>query len=143
MTRLAPFKDTMPYQDKMLKLTIRFQRKTGGQTTDDVLSIYDDDEFYEMQRIEYKPGEYSSRQFQYFLEQDHTLTYLADLLKMLTFDADPFEYIQIDTPMHPSVLYHISELDTRETRWFLEDIFKTVLRRPIRTIKQKTDAARH
>jgi hypothetical protein len=126
----------------MLKLTLRFQRKTGGPTTDDILTVYDDDEFYEMQRIEYKPGEYSRRQFQYFLEQEHTLEYLADLLKMLTLDADPFEYIQIDTPMHPSVLYHISELDTRETRWFLEDIFKTVLRRPIRTIKQKTDAPR-
>jgi hypothetical protein len=123
-----------------LKATIRFQRKTGGAETDDILKIYDDDEFYEMQRIEYKPAEYSQRQNQFYLEQTRTIEYLSDVLKSLTYDVDPFECVQIDTMMHPPIVYHVSDLECRETRWLIEDMLAAAIRRPVRTIKVKTDA---
>ena len=139
MTRRAPFRETARRLFKMLKLTIRFQRKTETPASDDVLMVYDDDEFYEMQRVEYKPAEYRKR-YQFYLEQGKTIEYISDLLKALRHDVDPFEYIQIDTAMHPSILYHTSDLDCNSTRWLIEDMVAAAIRRPIRIIKSKTDA---
>lgn len=141
MTRRAPFRETLCHLFKMpkLKATIRFQRN-GNPESDDILRIYDDDEFYEMQRVEYKPAEYPSRQNQFYLEQTRTIEYISDVLKSLTYDVDPFEYIQIDTAMHPPIVYHVAELDSKQTRWLIEDMLAAAIRRPVRTIKVKTDA---
>ena len=50
-------------------------------------------------------------------------------------DADPFEYLQVDTQMHPTVLYHVSDLDDPMVRHLIEDTVETALVRSIRKVK--------
>lgn len=116
------------------KVTLRFQRKSGTASTDDVLRISDDDEYHETYKIEFNPGN-GAGQYRYYLTLSPLMTYISNLLRAMPFDADPFEYLQVDTQMHPTVLYHISDLDDREIRHLVEDTVETALVRSIRKVK--------
>lgn len=116
------------------KVTLRFQRKSGTASTDDVLRISDDDEYHETYKVEFNPGNGAS-QYRYYLTRGPLMDYIAGVLRTMPFDADPFEYLQVDTQMHPTVLYHVSDLDDREIRHLIEDTIETALVRIIRKVK--------
>lgn len=121
----------------MLKATIHFVSKDN---TDDVLRIFDDDNYADIYRVVYNPYGTSTGPNETYLTYRDLQDYFSTILKSLERDSDPFEYIQITTPIHPSVMYHTCELENREIRWSVEDIVfmscrKTIERRGKRTIQ--------
>jgi hypothetical protein len=124
----------------MNKCTIRFIRKDEGAKADDVLTIYEDEDFAEMYRIVFRPGDYKKTANEFYLDRARTVEYVASLLKMLPFDADPFAYVQVDTSIHPSILYNVCDLFGREVRYLIEDTVDVAIRRPVDKIRVKTRA---
>jgi len=122
----------------MLKATIYIQRRDGhDEKDDDIIRIYDDDEYRDTVRLVYSTPELAKNSTFYFTIP-RAVTYLGDMLKTLRHDSSPFEHVQVTTAIHPSVLYHVSDLDSDEVRYRIEDTVDTVLRRPVfRTKKEK------
>lgn len=122
----------------MLKATIYIQRTTGrDETDDDIIRIYDDDEYRDTVRVVYSTPELAKNATFYFTIP-RAITYISDLLKTLRHDSSPFEHVQVTTAIQPSVLYHVSDLDSSEVRYLIEDTVDTALRRPVfRTKKEK------
>lgn len=136
MTHLVRFKDDGRAIDKMLKATIYIQRKDGtGKKDDDVIDFYEDDDYQEMVRIKYSTPELQ-RNATFYLPIPRAINYLSDILKTFRHDADPFEYVQVSTQIHPSVLYHVSDLDNTEIRHLIEDTVEAAIRRPVRRVKK-------
>lgn len=120
----------------MLKVTIHIQRKnSSGVQTDDIIRMYDDDEFRDMVRITYSSPELK-KATEFYLPIPKALLYLSDTLKTFRHDADPFEYVQVSTQLHPAVLYHVSDLDCCEVRHLIEDTVEMALQRPIFRVKK-------
>jgi hypothetical protein len=136
MTRVVRFKDDGVPTDKMLKATLYIQRSTNSTPeNDDVIHMYDDDEYRDMIRITYSTPELK-KSTEFYMTVPQTLQYLSDTLKSLNCDAQPFEHVQVSTVLHPSVLYHVSDLGCCQTRHLIEDTVETALRRPIFRVKK-------
>lgn len=112
----------------MAKATLHFVTKTNE---DDILRIFDDDTHCDLYRVVFKahdmPG-VNEMSLDYADLQD----YISTILKSLERDNDPFEYVQVTTPVHPSVIYHTCELEDHTIRWHVEDMVFLACRKPIR-----------
>ena len=121
----------------MLKATIHIIRKDGNTAgDDDIIRFYDDDEYRDMIRIKYSTPDLA-KDTSFYLSVPNTLVYLNDTFKTFRHDSQPFEYVQVSTSMHPSVLYHVSDLDKPEVRYLIEDTVEMALRRPIFRVKRQ------
>lgn len=118
----------------MPKATIRFLRTNAPATSDDVIHVHEEGEYCEMFRLTYRAAGWNSHS-EFFLSHAAVLDYVSRILKTMGHDADPFEYVQVETAIHPSILYHASDIDDRNTRDLIRDILDTALRRPIDTVK--------
>jgi len=116
-------------QTIMLKATVHFVTK---ENRDDILRIFDDDVHEDMYRVIYKPHDIESGLNEVYLSYRDLQDYVSTIFKSLENDNDPFEYIQIMTPIHPSVMYHTSELEDRDVRWLVEDMVFLACRKAIR-----------
>lgn len=114
----------------MLKATLRFIRDSERANRDDVLRFYVDDCYNEMVRIVFRPADVS-KSSEFYLDQHRAMSYLSGILKSMQHDTDPFEHVQVETAMHPIILYHVSDLDTREIRWSIEDAVSDALHQAI------------
>jgi hypothetical protein len=119
----------------MLKVTLNIQRPNGPSSSDDVIHMYDDDEFHDMVRIVYSTPEWK-KSSEFFLPTVKAMDYIHTTLKTLTHDSQPFEYVQVSTSIHPSVLYHVLDLDDGEVRYLIEDTIEAALRRPVSRVKK-------
>ena len=122
------------YKNKMNKCTIRLLRKTLIKSDDDVIQVYEDADFAEMYRVTFLPAG-AKKASEFYLDGGRTVAYISTILKSLTYDTDPFEKIQVDTAIHPSIMYHVSELDDREVRHLIEDAIEAALRRPVDMVR--------
>jgi hypothetical protein len=117
----------------MNRCTIRLLRKTLNESDDDLIQVFDDSDFAEMYRITFRPAG-AKKASEFYLDHGRTVQYVATVLKTLTYDTDPFEKIQVDTAIHPSVMYQVVELD--DVRHMIEDSIDAALRRPIELVRQ-------
>ena len=109
----------------MAKITLRFLRANSTSSDqDDVLRISDDcDGMYRVSFCALGMKKTSV----FYLDRDDTLDYVSTILKTLTYDTAPFHEVQVDTIIHPSILYHVSDLDNRETRNLILDTLADTL----------------
>jgi hypothetical protein len=135
MTQGDRFKDGGLVVDKMLKATLYIQRTNAPAASDDIIQLFDDDEFRDMIRVTYSTPELK-KSTEFYLTVPQTLQYLSDTLKTLRHDAQPFEHVQVSTMLHPSILYHVSDLDCCQVRHLIEDTLETALRRQIFRVKK-------
>lgn len=119
----------------MLKVTLNIQRPNGPSSSDDVIHMYDDDEFHDMVRIVYSTPEWK-KSSEFFLPIPKAMDYIHTTLKTLTHDSQPFEYVQVSTSIHPSVLYHVSDLDDSDVRYLIEETIEAALCRPVSRVKK-------
>lgn len=119
----------------MNKCTIRLLRKTLTDSHDDIIRVYEDPEFYEMYRITFGCGELKKAS-EFYLDYGRTLEYISNVLKSLSYDTDPFEKVQVETAIHPAVLYHVADMGDREVRHMIEDIVASALRRPVEHVRR-------
>lgn len=125
----------------MLKATIFIQRKEGdGCQDDDLIRIYDVNGASGILRVVFTtPDLRKSRQF--YMGQQVVMDYILDVLKSLQYDAVPFEFVQVSTTMHPSVVYHVSDLDVASVRHVIEDLVYTAIKTPVAEVKTPTSTA--
>lgn len=119
----------------MAKVILFIQKSSASARDDDIISIYETPDYTDMFRIVYRPGEFKERQNQFYMSRHVLGNYISDTLRSLAMDCDPFEYVQVSTAHHPSVLYHTSDLDKRETRHMIEDMIMAAVRMPVEKIK--------
>ena len=119
----------------MLKVTLHIQRANAPSSEDDVIYMYDDDEFRDMVRIVYSTPDWK-KSSEFFLPITKAVDYIHTTLKTLTHDSQPFEYLQVTTSIHPSVLYHVADLDDSEVRYLIEETIEAALRRPVSRVKK-------
>jgi hypothetical protein len=124
----------------MLKATLHFVTKTNQ---DDILRIFDDDVYTDMYRVVFKPHDVSTGVNELYLSYHDLQDYVSTILKSLDHDTDPFEYVQVMTPIHPSIMYHTCDLESTETRWHLEDMIflacrKSIIRRGVKRTDSST-----
>lgn len=121
----------------MLKTVLHFITKSNE---DDILRIFDDDTHDDMFRVVFKPHDIIGGCNEMYLSYKDLQDYVSTILKSLERDNDPFEYVQITTPMHPTVLYHVCELEDTNTRWHVEDMVFLACRKSIwrRAVKRTT-----
>jgi hypothetical protein len=108
----------------MLKVKLFFTRRQGE---DDILQIYDDETYFEMNRVVYTPGEHTKRSNVFYLPRRDILTYVSTIFKSMETDTDPFEYVQVQSAIHPSVMLSVADLADREKRYQLEDMVEQAL----------------
>ena len=119
----------------MNKCTIRLLRKTLSESDDDVIRVFDDSEFAEMYRVTFRPAG-AKKASEFYLDCGRTVAYISTILKSLEYDTDPFEKVQVDTAIHPSVMYHVGDLDESSVRHLIEDMIEASLRRPVDLVRQ-------
>lgn len=119
------------------KVSLYIQKSRETPNDDDVISIYETPDYSEMFRVVFKPGEYKERRNQFYMSRHVLQDYISDTLKSLNADSDPFEYVQVTTTHHPSVLYHVSDLENTQTRHMIEDMIMTAVRMPVDILKSR------
>lgn len=110
------------------KVTLFLQRKDKESKYDDVIEIRDDDEYLEMYKIIYRTPECKKKESVCYMTRSKTLAYISDLLKSLTYDTDPFSFLQVTTRIHPSIQYQVPDLWDSSIRHLIEDTIDTALR---------------
>lgn len=117
----------------MLKVKLFFTRREGA---DDIIQMYDDDSYFEMVRVVYTPGDHQKKSNEFFLTRRDALTYVSRILKSTQSDSDPFEFVQLQTAIHPSILYPTEELGL-SVRIAIEDMIEQALKANIAEIALK------
>lgn len=110
------------------KVTLFLQRKNKEAKYDDVIEIHDDDEYVEMYKIVYRTPECKTKESVFYMTRSKTLMYISDMLKSLTYDTDPFAFLQVTTRIHPSIQYQVPDLWDSSIRHLIEDMVDTALR---------------
>ena len=111
------------------RVTLYVQRKINDATsaTDDIIRIFEDDDYHEMYRVVYSAPD-MKRKSTFYMTKTRVLTYVSDILKSLRYDAVPFEAVQVTPAIFPSVVYHVAELDDSNVRHLILDVVDTSLR---------------
>lgn len=118
----------------MLKVKLFFTRKQGE---DDIVQIYDDDTYFEMAQVVYTPGDHAKKSNSFYLPRADVLKYVSTMLKSMQTDTDPFEYVQLQSAIHPSVMVSVADVSERQTRYQLEDMVEQALYANVEEIKLK------
>lgn len=119
----------------MNKCTVRFLRNRTTSDEDDVLRVFEDTDFEEMLRVTFHPAG-QKRMAEFYLSREGVLNYISTILKTMSYDTAPFHEVQVDTVLHPSILYHTSDLSTREVRNMVVDTIDDALRRTVEMVRQ-------
>jgi hypothetical protein len=109
----------------MIKARILFCYK-NDERPDDVVTIYSTDT-HELYHIKMKPGDFEGSWYEVYMSHERLMTYLDNVFKSLQYDDDPFERVQVDAAMYPSVFYHAAELSYSRTRDFILNIVQDAL----------------
>jgi hypothetical protein len=113
----------------MLLATIRFVRNPKKEREDDVIRIYDSD-CNDLFRVTFCATD-MKKPNQFFATRSWATGYVSEVLMTMTYDTAPFDSIQVDTAIHPSVLYHVGDMDDYEIRRLVEDTVDSALRHTI------------
>lgn len=118
----------------MLKAKIFFTRRQGA---DDIIQFYEDDTYFEMVRVVYTPGDYTKTSNEFYLTRSGALDYLHSILRSMGHDADPFEHVQVQTAIHPTILFPSEDVSIRSTISTIEDMLNQAFKATIAEIKLK------
>jgi hypothetical protein len=118
----------------MLKVKLFFTRRQGA---DDIIQIYDDDTYFEMAQVVYTPGDHTKKSNSFYLPRADVLKYVSTMFKSMQTDNDPFDYVQIQSAIHPSVMVSVADVSERQTRYQLEDMVEQALYANVEEIKLK------
>jgi hypothetical protein len=109
----------------MIKTRILFCYRTD-ERPDDVVTISSTDT-HELYKVKMKPGDYEGAWYEVYMTHERLMSYLDNVFKSLQYDDDPFERVQVDAAMYPSVFYHVVDLASSRTREFILNIVQDAL----------------
>ena len=119
----------------MLAATLYVQRNPDRTSEDDIIRIYAGDGMTEIHTVEYTTPE-TKKTSRFYMSRKVLIEYVGDLLKSLRHDTVPFECVQVTTAIHPSVVYHVADLDNDEVRHLIEDTVYNAVRIPVERVKK-------
>jgi hypothetical protein len=111
----------------MLCAAILFTRKDRGAAHDDKISIISYNDSTEIFEVVYHNPEVK-RDRVFLASFSGVLTYVEDVLTSMRHDVDPFENIQLNSSIHPAILFHVSDMDESVTRDLLVNMVRDAMR---------------
>ena len=118
----------------MLKVKLFFTRVRGD---DDIVQIYDDETHVDMVRVVYTPGDHTKKSNVFHLTTRDVLSYVDNILRAMGNDVDPFEFVQIQTAIHPSIMFSAMDVHSRRIQDTLDDMIFQAIRVNVEEIKLK------
>jgi hypothetical protein len=118
----------------MQKVKLFFTRSAGA---DDIIQMYDDETHVDMVRVVYTPGDYSKRSNEFYMTTRDVLSYVGNIVRAMGHDVDPFEYLQIQTAIHPSIMFSAMDVHSRRVQDTLDDMIFQAIRVNVADIKLK------
>jgi hypothetical protein len=118
----------------MLKVKLFFTRAQGA---DDIIQMYDDETHIDMVRLVYTPGDHTKKSNVFHLTNKDALSYVDNIFDAMEHDTDPFEFVQIQTAIHPSIMFSAMDLSSRRVQDLLDDMIFQALRVNVEEIKLK------
>jgi hypothetical protein len=115
----------------MIRTTLYLTRRDAGQDQDDAIYISTNGESRELFDVVYRTPELKKAKT-FTTTESHVLDYVADILRALSSDTDPFENVQLTTAIHPSIFYHVSDMDSSTVRGDILSMIQTALRMNVR-----------
>lgn len=106
---------------------ILFTRKDRGPVHDDGITISAHGGSTDIFEVVYRSPELKMDR-KFLASFSGVLSYIDDTLTSMRYDNDPFEKIQLLTVIHPSVLYHVSDMDDDEVRNLILNMVRDSLR---------------
>ncbi len=118
----------------MLKVKLFFTRTRGA---DDIIQMYDDETHVDMVRLVYTPGDHTKKSNVFHLTSKDALSYVDNIFDAMEHDTDPFEFVQIQTAIHPSIMFSAMDLSSRRVQDLLDDMVFQALRVNVEQMKLK------
>lgn len=118
----------------MLRVKLFFTRRRGA---DDIIQMFDDEMYLEMVRIVYTPGDHKKTSNEFHITRASAVEYVSGILRSMENDSDPFDFLQVQTAIHPTVMYSIADVSHDPTRLRIEDMVYEALRAIVEEIKLK------
>jgi hypothetical protein len=118
----------------MLKVKLFFTRRNGD---DDIVQMYDDETHVDMVRVVYTPGDHTKKSNVFHLTTRDVLSYVDNILRAMGNDVDPFEFVQIQTAIHPSIMFSAMDVHSRRIQDTLDDMIFQAIRVNVEEIKLK------
>lgn len=116
----------------MLKVTVRLTR-SSHRSQDDIINISEVEDTRDLFSVSYKTPDFESKKV-FVTTESRVLDYIEDILASLEHDSDPFEHVQVDTAIHPAILYHTSVMDDEETRDHIVQMIRMAMRTDVESI---------
>jgi hypothetical protein len=99
----------------MISFSLLFTRKNKSSAHDDRISVYPYEGSHSIFEVVYRTPDLT-RDRRFLASFSGTLQYVEDILMSMRVDVDPFEQIQLSTAIHPSVMFHVVDLEDSFSR---------------------------
>jgi hypothetical protein len=119
---------------EMQKVKLFFTRRAGS---DDIIQIYDDETHVDMVRLVYTPGDHTKKSNVFHLTTRDVLSYVNNILRAMDHDTDPFEFVQLQTAIHPSIMFSAMDVSARRVQDLLDDMIFQAIRVNVEEVKLK------
>jgi hypothetical protein len=119
---------------EMQKVKLFFTRTAGP---DDIVQIYDDETHVDMVRVVYTPGDHTKKSNEFYMTARDVLSYVQNILRAMGHDVDPFEFVQIQTAIHPSIMFSAMDVHSRRVQDALDDMIFQAIRVNVEEVKLK------
>lgn len=114
----------------MQRAALLFTRKGKGPRHDDRILIHSIPECAEAYKVTYRTPELTRNKV--FTTSYHgVMQYVEDVLYSMSHDLDAFEFIQVYTAIHPSVLYCPGDMADNDIRRLILNMIRDGLRHDI------------
>lgn len=109
-------------------VTILFTQKDMSQSHDNKINVStNQNNSRDFFHVRYDSPEYTfSKTF--MSSFSGVISYIEDTLASMRYDTEPFEHIQINTTIHPPVMFHVSDLDDCEIRSLIVNMVSDSMR---------------
>jgi len=76
-----------------------------------------------------------SRAYSTYMTESRVLRHIDTIMDSLRLDQVPFEEVQVTTPIHPIVMYHVSQLDNLDVLRTIGETAAAALRSRVRRLE--------
>jgi len=110
----------------MINAELLFVRTNGRPSQDDKITVSRVVPGADLFTVTYSTPEFKHKK-EFVTDARKVCRYIEDTLTSMRHDIDPFENVQVNTTIHPAILYHVSDLDCCNVRDLIMDMIYDAL----------------
>ena len=99
----------------MYCFALLFTRRGKGCAHDDRIFVSPHEDSRDIFEVKYHNPE-TKKDKMFLASFSGVLSYIEDTLTSMRLDVDPFEHIQLNSVIHPAVLFHVADMSEYENR---------------------------